>query len=55
MKALWSTIVGDTGNLAAVAALVAIEIVLARTGQVIAGSLAVPVLALAAIAWLARR
>ncbi len=55
MKALWSTIVGDTGNLAAVAVLVTIELGLARSGQVMAGSLLVPVLALAGVAWLARR
>lgn len=55
MKALAKTLFGDRWNLLAVAAILALEAVLAACNALRAGAWLVPVAVLAAVAWLARR
>jgi len=55
MKAFIKTLVGDTANMAVVAALVAVAAALVHIGQGAAAAFVLPVLALGGTAWLATR
>lgn len=53
MKAFMKTLFGDSRNVAVVAVILAVEIVLAQSGHAAAAAYLVPPLALAGVGWLA--
>lgn len=55
MRAFIGTLVGDVANLSVVAVVMAVEVGLLVTGHVAAMAYVVPPVALAGVAWLARR
>lgn len=55
MKALVKTLVGDRYNVAAVALIVGLELLLVAAGKGVAAGYLVPVFVMAVAVWLARR
>ncbi len=55
MMAFVRVLIGDVSNFGFVAAVVALAALLARTGHVVEASVAIPVVILAGVGWLAGR